>query len=314
MSPKIVVIGSANTDMVVKVQSLPQPGETVLGGQFLVAQGGKGANQAVAAARLGAEVTFVARLGHDAFGQAAVAVYRGEHICLDYLVRDEITPSGVALIMVNTIGENLIAVAPGANSQLSPDDVLAAEDAIRVADAVLLQLEIPIETARVAAGVAKRHGVHVILNPAPAIHLPQEIFPLVDILTPNEAEAALLLGRKTGDPVELGYALQEATGVGSIVITLGSQGALLIEREQQKVIEAHPVVPVDTVAAGDAFNAALAVVLARHEWVAGQHEKLEDAVRFANAVAAVTVTRPGAQASLPTLDEVHDFLRGQMLL
>jgi ribokinase len=304
MKPKIVVVGSANTDMVVKVEHLPRPGETVLGGRFFSVQGGKGANQAVAAARLGGDVTFVARLGRDDLGKAAAEAYRQEGICLDYLVEDENASSGVALILVNAAGENSIAVAPGANGQLSPADVLAAEEAIAQADVLLVQLEIPLETVKAAAELAKKHGVRVILNPAPAAMLPKSLLALVDILTPNETEAAILAQGKASDALELAQQLHTISGVGIIVMTLGSQGALLFQAGRATIVPSHPVEPVDTVAAGDAFNGALAVALARGD-------SLTAAIRFANAVGALSVTRAGAQPSLPTAAEVSDFLAGQ---
>jgi ribokinase len=308
MLPKIVVVGSANTDMVVSVDHLPKPGETVLGGRFFSVQGGKGANQAVAAARLGAEVTFVARLGRDDLGRAAADAYRADGINLDYLIWDDAVPSGVALILVNAAGENIIAVAAGANGQLSPADVKAAEAAIRQADVLLIQLEIPLSTVQAAAQLARQYGVRVVLNPAPAAALPPELLALVDVLTPNETEAAILTqGFAQGnaaDPLDLAQQLQAISGVATIVMTLGSQGALLLDGGRATIIPTHRVKPVDTVAAGDAFNGALAVAL-------GRGDALTDAIRFANAVGAISVTRAGAQTSLPTLDEVTAFLGGR---
>ena len=194
MKPKVVVVGSANTDMVVQVDDIPRLGETVLGGKFIKAQGGKGANQAVAAARLGAEVTFVARLGRDAFGESSASAYQVEGINTDFLIWDDDAPSGVALIMINRNGENIIAVAPGANGRLSPADVQAAESVFQSADAVLVQLEIPLDAVQTAVDLARRHHARVILNPAPAIHLPDPILRSVDFLTPNESELAVLAG------------------------------------------------------------------------------------------------------------------------
>jgi len=302
MKPKIVVIGSANTDMVVKVEHLPEPGETVLGGDYIQSRGGKGANQAVAAARLGAGVTFVARLGADAFGKEAFAAYQAEGIDTQYIVWDETALSGVALIMVNRAGENFIAVASGANAKLSPVDVLAAEAAIRQADCVLLQLEIPLETVCAAVDLAHRYGVRVILNPAPAAALPAELLAKVDTLTPNETEAAELAG---------GFSARHATNVAAIlrnkhkieniVVTLGEKGAL-IAGFQNQIVAPYAVTPVDTTGAGDAFNGGLALALARGDDLAA-------AVRFANAVAALSTTRPGAQQAMPTLAEVEAFLK-----
>jgi ribokinase len=301
MKPKVIVVGSANTDMVVQVEAFPRLGETVLGGKFVNSQGGKGANQAVAASRLGADVTFVARLGRDAFGQSSVAAYRVEGIHTDYIIWDDEAPSGVALIMVNNSGENIIAVAPGANSYLSPADVLAAESAFRSADAVLLQLEIPLEAVQTAIDLAHRHHVRVILNPAPAILLPDSLLHSVDFLTPNETELTILAGIPSGRETESGIALVVQKGVQSLIVTIGARGALVLADGTENLVPGFPVKVVDTVAAGDAFNGALAVALSRGEDLLG-------AVRYANAVGALSVTRAGAQPSLPTFEEVRQFL------
>jgi ribokinase len=303
MKPKIVVVGSSNTDMVVQVPHLPAPGETVLGGEFIMAAGGKGANQAVAAARLGAQVTFVARLGRDMFGQVAVQGYKAEGINVDSIAWDEDAASGVALIVVDEAGENAIAVAPGANGRLSPHDVAAAEVAIAEADAVLLQLEIPLETVQAAAQLARRHGVGVLLNPAPAAPLPDDLLGLVDVLTPNESEAAGLTGLPVTDLVQARAVAQLLLdrGPAAVVITLGAQGALLATEDEVMRVPGFAVTPVDTTAAGDAFNGALAVA-----WAQGTD--LAEAVRYANAAGALSVTRLGAQPSLPTAEEIEQFL------
>ncbi len=300
MSPKIVVVGSANTDMVVRAARLPGPGETVLGGKFFTAQGGKGANQAVAAARLGAQVTFVARLGQDALGEAALSAYQKEGIDTRFVFRDREEASGVALIVVNQAGENIITVAPGANGRLSPRDVETAGEAISQADCLLVQLEIPLETVNGAVEAARRHQVRVILNPAPAAQLPASLLKNVDVLTPNEHEAGLLAGSQSGDALELGRAIQQKLGVKDVVVTLGAQGALVVEDEPVHV-PAFEIQPVDTTAAGDAFNGGLAVAL-------GKHMELIEAVKFACAVGALSATRPGAQPSLPNLKEVEEFM------
>ena len=302
MKPKIVVVGSANTDMVVQVTHLPQAGETVLGCNFITAQGGKGANQAVAAARLGAEVTFVARLGQDSFGKESEAAYQAEGINTGYIVRDREAPSGAALIMVNPAGENIIAVASGANARLSPDDILAAEDAIAAAHYVLLQLEIPIPTVEAAIKLAKKHGVGVILNPAPAVQLSPDLLKYVDVLTPNEHEAALLASGYSADSIKdpLSF-LASRSGIQALVVTLGAHGAAIIQQGKRSDIPAYPVKAIDTTAAGDAFNGALAVALARGESLAA-------AVRFANGVGALSTTKMGAQPSLPTLVELEAFI------
>ncbi|RPI33878.1 MAG: ribokinase [Chloroflexota bacterium] len=302
MVPKVFVVGSANTDFIVQVPQLPSKGETVLGGVFHIARGGKGANQAVAAARLGGDVTLVARLGQDSFGAEAIVGYRKEGIKTDFIARDPVTPSGVALILVGSTGENMIAVAPGANEQLSPQDVLKAERAIKEASCLLVQLEIPIETVIAAIELASRHNVRVILNPAPARDVPPDILKRVDILTPNEKEAAVLLGEPSRqDSDSLLSDLARKTGVKEIVITLGEKGAKIYSHGEESHVPAFNVVPVDTTACGDAFNGALAVALAR-----GQ--SLVQAVLYGNAAGATAATRVGAQPSLPTAEEVDHLM------
>ena len=196
---KIVVIGSANTDLVVKTDRMPSPGETILGGSFMMSGGGKGANQAVAASRLGGEVTFVARVGNDLFGERALAGYRAERLDVRHVTRDATVPSGVALICVDGAAENSIVVAPGANERLSPEDVDRAEAEIAAADFVVLQLEIPLPAVMRAAEVAERHGVRVILNPAPAAAIPDELLRRCYLLTPNRGECAMLTGMPVAD-------------------------------------------------------------------------------------------------------------------
>jgi ribokinase len=302
MTPRIVVVGSANTDFVLGVSQLPSKGETVLGNQFRVVRGGKGANQAVAAARLGADVTFIARLGSDSFGDEAVQAYREEGISTDFILRDADTHSGVALILVNQKGENIIAVGPGANGHLTASDVRAASAAIEQADCLLVQLEIPIEAVGAAVEIAHHHKVKVILNPAPAQKLPTEILQLVDYLTPNETEAAILAGEKPSSTNESSLPhLASILNIPNLVVTLGSRGACIIQNTQTTYVPTFPITPVDTTASGDAFNGALAVVLARGE-------SLTEAVRFANAAGAITATRHGAQPSLPTKQELDQFM------
>jgi ribokinase len=297
----IVVIGSSNTDMVVKCPRLPAPGETVLGGEFLMAGGGKGANQAVAAARLGAKVELVARVGKDMFGDAALQGFEREGIGTRFIVRDADAPSGVALIFVDARGENEIAVASGANLRLRPADVDAAEDAIRQAEAVVLQLEIPLETVEHAVHLSHRHGVPVILNPAPAQKLSHEVLSKISVLTPNEIELQLLT-----DSTEPSRERERAekllsTGVGTIIVTLGGEGALIVTPDGSQPVPAVKVKAVDTTAAGDCFTGALAVA-----WAEGK--TISDAVRFACAAAAISVTRWGAQPSMPTRAEVERML------
>jgi ribokinase len=274
----------------------------VLGGKFIMAAGGKGANQAVAAARLGAEVTFVARVGRDLFGDCALAGYQAEGINTAYLVRDADEPSGVALIVVDRNAENIITVASGANGRLSPEDVHAAEPAIAGADGVLLQLEIPLDAVRAAIDLAKRHNVRVILNPAPAQALPPNLLRKVDVLTPNETEAERLAGGALVDPSRDVLTMLPTHGPGCVVMTCGARGCeVLAEEARQHVIGFH-VEAVDTTGAGDCFNGALAVALARGL-------KMIDAARYANAAAALAVTHFGAQTTMPTDEEVQQFLQ-----
>lgn len=299
---RIVVVGSANTDMIIKGERLPQSGETVLGGNYFTAAGGKGANQAVAAARLGSEVTFVTRLGRDWLGDQALANYRAEKINCDYITRDDHAPSGVALIMVDAKGENLINVAPGANGTLLPQHIEAAAPLIQKADVLLVQLEIPLDTVAAAIRLAQRHNVRVILNPAPAADLAETMLRGV-ILTPNETESARLTKIEEGSPDSLDRMLIHfiQAGVASVVMTLGKRGAMLATSADKIIVSGFEVQAVDTTAAGDAFNGGLATALARGD-------DLERAARYACAVAAISVTRLGAQPSLPTADEVVKFL------
>jgi len=299
-APRIVVVGSANTDLVVRVPTLPRPGETVIGGTFASVGGGKGANQAVAAARAGGQVTFVAKLGVDAMGDAAIAAYRADGIDVAHVTRDAATPSGVALILVDEAGENSIAVAGGANDRLLPADVDRAREAIAAADVLLVQLEVPLETVRRAVGLAREAGTKVLLNPAPARPLDAALLSGVTIITPNETEAALLTGRRDIGEHSAAAAAADlvALGPAAAVITLGSRGAFLAAAGTGLHVPPFPVRPVDTVAAGDVFNGCLAVAVA-------EGRGLSDAVRFAAAGAAISVTRRGAQDSAPTRHEIE---------
>ena len=297
---KIAVIGSSNTDMVIKTAHLPAPGETVLGGQFLMNPGGKGANQAVAAARLGGDVVFVAKVGDDIFGQEAVEGFKSEGINTDYIAVDPDHPSGVATITVDEQGENCIAVASGANSALGPADIDSAATQIEAASVLLMQLETPLGTVEHAASLGRKAGKTVILNPAPAQPLPDDLFALLDVITPNETEAEILTGIKveTEHDAEQAARTLRDKGVGAVIITLGSRGAFVLSESFLGLVPAPKVEPVDTTAAGDTFNGALAVGLA-----GGQ--TIEDAVAFANRAAAISVTRLGAQASAPKLEELE---------
>lgn len=299
--PRIVVVGSSNTDLVVRVPHLPAPGETVLGGEFVMAAGGKGANQAVAAARLGAEVAVVARIGQDIFGDRMLIGLQREGIRTRHIIVDPKAASGVALIAVDSSGENYIAVASGANMRLSPADVQSAEATLQKADVLLLQLEIPVETALAASNIAHQAGVRVILNPAPApsTPLPSELLANVDVLTPNKVEACSLAGTQLD--ARLAARQLAESGVRAVIVTLGALGALLVTRETEQHVPGFAVQAVDTTAAGDAFTGGLAVALA-------QKRTLAEAVRYANACGALSATRLGAQPSLPTAEEVMSFL------
>lgn len=300
--PIIVVVGSSNTDMVIKLDRIPRPGETIIGGDFIMAAGGKGANQAVAAARLGGDVTFVARVGVDMFGEQAKENFKKEGINTGFIVEGKDDPSGVALIFVDQNGENSIAVASGANSKLSEKNVAAAESKIAAAGVVLLQLETPLDTVRYAARLASEKNVKVILNPAPARELDDELLWNVTLLTPNETEAELLTGVKVDDEQSATQAagVLRDKGVSTVIITMGAKGSLLVTDAHATLIPTEEVVAVDTTGAGDAFNGALAYAVANGK-------PLEEAVRFANLAGALSAIRMGAQPSMPTLEELQQF-------
>ena len=299
----IVVVGSSNTDMVVNVARIPKPGETILGGSFHTAPGGKGANQAVAAQRAGGAVTFVASVGQDAFGQQAVTGFVKEGINVDHISRHKTEPSGVALIFVAADGENSIAVASGANARLTQTQVEKAAGAIARASVLVMQLETPLPTIEYAARAAAGKKVAVILNPAPARPLPDALLRRVTILTPNETEAEILTGIKVTDNASAAKAagVLLAKGVCIVIITLGSRGALVAMTGLTQHIPGFKVKPVDTTAAGDCFNGALAVAFA-------EEQPLLDAVRFANAAAALSVTKQGAQPSAPKRRDIEKLL------
>lgn len=296
---RILVVGSSNTDMVIKTQSFPCPGETILGGKFLMNAGGKGANQAVAAARLGGQVTFIGKIGDDIFGKQAVQQLKDEGIHVDFVCVDADNPSGVALITVDSKGENSIVVAPGSNGTLSPDDFDKALDVLTDAEFVLMQLEIPIPTVEHIAAVAALQKKKVVLNPAPAAHLSDELLKCLYILTPNETEAELLTGIKvTDEPSALKAARYlHDKGVEIVIITMGAAGAFLLANDSHEIIRAPKVEPVDTTAAGDTFNGALVVALT-------EGKTIRESITFANKVAAISVTRFGAQASVPYRHEI----------
>lgn len=301
MQRKIVVIGSCNTDMVISMDHLPLPGETLIGGEFFMNSGGKGANQAVAAARLGGNVSFIAKVGNDPFGKRALEQYRAEGIDVKHILTDPEQPSGVALIMVDAQGENSIAVASGANAHLTTKDLDNAKEILSRADIVLMQLETPITTVEHAANVAKRSGAKVILNPAPAQPLPESLLQNLYILIVNETEAEFISGTQITDMDSVARAADILCdkGVEKVVITLGSRGAFVKERGNYHQIPGLKVKAVDATAAGDTFCGALCVALA-------EEKNLTEAVTFANRCAAVTVTRMGAQSSLPYRSEIEE--------
>jgi len=310
MSPiskrKIAVVGSSNTDMIIKTAKIPRPGETILGGEFHMAAGGKGANQAVAAARAGGVVTFIARVGSDIFGKKAVEGFIRDGIDVKYVYKDRRAASGIALIIVGADGENSIAVASGANANLTPEDVRRAERAISSAKILLMQLETPLETVREAAEIAAAYRVPVILNPAPAKALDDNLLRRISILTPNETETEMLTGIKIRKESDMARASQKLLnkGVRAVFITLGSKGVFVASETEKirRIIPAFKVKAVDTTAAGDVFNGALAVALA-------EGRPLLEAARFANAAAALSVTKMGAQPSAPHRKEIENFLR-----
>lgn len=295
---RIFVIGSSNTDMVVKTKKLPDPGETIIGGAFFMNAGGKGANQAVASARLGGKVTLVAKVGNDHFGSQSILGFQCEHINTDFIFVDNNTASGTALIMVNVEGENCIVVASGANANLLPDDIKQVEN-LSEAEIILMQLEIPLETVEYVAKWAKEKQKKLIINPAPAHPLSDELLNGLFLITPNETEATLLTGIKVEDESTAAKAAKVflEKGVKNIIITLGKKGAYFQDSNLGFLIPAPVVKAKDTTGAGDIFNGAVAVALTEGmDW--------EDAVRFAVEASAVSVTRMGAQASVPYRNEV----------
>ena len=298
---KIVVIGSSNTDMVVRSEHLPRPGETVLGGGFMMVGGGKGANQAVAVAKMGHPVIFAAAVGKDIFGEEAVERYQHLGIDTSYIVHKE-TPSGVALIMVDTAAQNTISVALGANNELSLDDVMPALDTVEEGDIVLLQLEIPMATVEACVSVAAAKGAKVILNPAPAAKVSEAVLSKLYLITPNQTEAEILTGVEVKDENTARLAAAElcSAGVRKVVVTMGEKGALLYEGGKSEIIEAYKVDAVDTTAAGDVYNGALCAALA-------EGMSLRESLRFATRASAISVTRVGAQPSVPSREEVDNF-------
>ncbi len=301
MCGKIVVIGSSNTDLVIRVPRIPRPGETIIGSAFSTMQGGKGANQAIAARKAGADVTFIARVGDDSLGHAALAAYHECGLDTSAIILDANHPTGVALINVSEEGENSISVALGANGSLSSLDIDLFKSHILKADVLLMQLETPLETVVYAAKIAQNHHIKVILNPAPAAFLPDELFQNIDVITPNETETELLTGIKPDSDSAIAMACQvfKNKGVKTVIITLGSKG---VYHSYFGFIDAYNVDVVDTTAAGDVFNGALAAATA-------SGMPIRRSLSFANAAAALSVQKEGAQSSIPLLDEIQSFMQ-----
>jgi len=301
-SPTIVVVGSTNTDMVIKASHLPQPGETILGGTFFMSAGGKGANQAVAAARLGGSVLFIAKTGYDIFAKQSIELFEKEGIDVSGIQRDHFEPSGVALITVDDKGENCIVVAPGANAALTPGDVDEVKEKIENASLLLVQLETPMETVGHVASMASSKKITFVLNPAPAAKLSDELLSKISIITPNQKETEMLTGIKVIDQSSAKRAAEflHNKGIETVIITMGAMGAFVLHENKYSAIPGHKVNVVDTTAAGDVFNGALVVGLS-------EGKTMGDAVAFACKAAAISVTRLGAQASAPDRSEVESF-------
>lgn len=299
----IVVIGSLNMDMVVRTNRAPNAGETLMGQAFALSPGGKGANQAVAAARLGAEVSMIGSVGKDTFGSEMLEIIKQEGIHIEHISVSETEATGVASIVIEEDGENRIIVVPGANIDLSVDDIQALESVISQAEMIVMQLEMELAMSEHAIAIAHRHGIPVILNPAPARVLKDEMLGQVSYLTPNETEAGILTGMTVDslETAEQAARILLQKGVKNVIVTLGSKGALIVNAEGAKSVPGFPVKAIDTVAAGDSFNGALAQQL-----VLGK--TLEETVSFANAVGALAVGKEGAIPSLPQLSEVEQFL------
>ncbi|MCP4259520.1 MAG: ribokinase [Planctomycetes bacterium] len=291
-------------DLVVKSPRIPAVGETILGGDFIMTPGGKGANQAVAAAKLGADVCFIARVGSDIFAQQSLSNFKKEAVNTKYITQTKEVPSGVALITVDDSGNNVIVVAPGANKMLSPDDVKRAESDISSSGALVAQLEIPLETVEFAAQLANNCEVLFILDPAPAQKLDTKLLTMVNVLTPNETEAEILTGIEVTDENSACIAAKKllAYGVKSVILTMGAKGFLLADNDRMEFVSGVEIDAVDTTAAGDAFTGSLAVGMA-------QGKTLYDASLYANYVSALSVTKMGAQSSIPTTETVESFIK-----
>lgn len=301
VNKRILVIGSSNTDMTIKSDNLPLPGQTILGGRFVMGPGGKGANQAVAAKRLGGNVEFICKVGHDIFGKNAADGYKKEGIDISHILYST-EPSGVALILVDKTGENVISVAPGANGDLSVEDIESIANVIKEANYLILQLEIPTDAVIRAAKIAHEAGVYVILNPAPACKLPNELFQYISLITPNQTETELMTGVKLINEQSFITAVENFNrmGVKDVIITLGSKGSLVCYDGKNEFVPAIKVDAVDATAAGDTFCGAVCVALS-------QGKNLKEAAVFATKAASLTVQKMGAQDSIPSITDINMF-------
>jgi ribokinase len=300
---KVVIIGSYNTDLTIKTGRIPRPGETVIGGAFTEGGGGKGANQAVAAVRAGAKVSFIARVGCDVLGKNGIQRLADEGIDTRYIIYDPEVPTGIAFIVVDERGENSIVVASGANARLSPDDIKAAQDEISSAAVLLVQLESPIETIRKAIEIAHKKGAIVILNPAPVQPLEHNLLKEIDIITPNKVEAEMITGIKVTDEESLHAIVKKffEYGIKNVLITLGSKGIFAGYSNTMELIPAYKVCSIDSTGAGDVFSGSLAAFLS-------EGMSIEKAVKMANVSASLSVTRLGAQNSAPHRSEIEGFV------
>ncbi|MCP3697417.1 MAG: ribokinase [Aliivibrio sp.] len=300
---KLVVLGSVNADHVLQVASFPRPGETLHGHSYSVIPGGKGANQAVAAARLGADIAFIASVGDDSFGHQMIEAFKIDGINTQAVMIEENTPTGIAMIQVAATGENSICISAEANARLTADRIAPHHRLIEAADTLLMQLETPIETIESAAKIAKVSGTKVVLNPAPAHPLSDDLLQLIDVITPNETEAELLTGIQVSDTASAQQAADalHAKGIETVMITLGSKGVWISQNSSGRQVEGFKVKATDTTGAGDTFNGAFLTGLQ-------SGKDVDDAIKFAHAAAAISVTRAGAQTSIPSLEEVNAFL------
>lgn len=297
----ICVIGSLNMDLVVNVDTMPKPGQTIIGSNFKEVPGGKGANQAVAMARLNGNVSMIGKVGEDGFGQTLINSLKNDKVDTTYIQTSK-GATGVALITVDKNAQNSIVVSPGANFEVKEDDIDNNIEAIKNSDIVVLQLETPLNTIKYALNKAKELNKYTILNPAPAVKLDDEIIKNVDLLTPNETELEIISGVsiETEEDIQKAAQIMIEKGVKELIVTLGSKGSLYINKEKSMFKKAYKVEVVDTTAAGDSYTGALAVALS-------QDKNIEDAMDFASKVGALSVLKEGAQSSLPTLEDVKNF-------